>query len=102
MLHVGELVQPGSLEQGARNPTESVRGTPGLIDGHVRTSYTGLLDLASHSQCIGFACIANNLTQHQCSLVLFWLIITNNYNNKGMKLCIKYAGQNVALSLGRE
>ena len=63
MLHVGELVhpaQPGSLEQGARNPTRSVCGASGLMGRY----HLVLFFLLYY---IGFVSIVTNLTQHWCT-----------------------------------
>ena len=66
MLHVGERVHPtppGSFEQGARNPTGSVRRS--WIDGHVSTYH--LVFLFFFLLYIGFINIVSNLTQHWCA-----------------------------------
>ena len=50
---VGELAhptEPDCRKQGAKNPTRSLHGTPGLIDGHV----TYIHWYFESVQCIGF------------------------------------------------
>ena len=51
-----------------RNPTRSLHGTPGLIDGHVTYIHWYFVSV----QCIGFVCIGNSLTQLWCIEIIFY------------------------------